>query len=48
MNNLQIHLQQQQFVHDFPEQMQIKSINTAIAILINAKTPNTNLKPSFP
>ena len=31
-----MHLQQQQFVHDFPEQIQIKSINTAIAILINA------------
>ena len=48
VRNLKIHLQQQQFVHIFPENKHIKRTKTARAIFINPKTPNINLNPSFP
>ena len=43
-----MHLQQQQFIHNFPEKKQSKNIKTAIAIFIKAKTPKIHLKPNFP
>ena len=48
VKSLQIHLQQQQLTHIFPEHRQIKNIKTASAILIIAKAPKANVTPSFP
>ena len=48
VQNLKRHLQQQQLVQDFPENIQIRSINAAKATFIAIRPPNIILTLIFP
>ena len=48
VNNFNIKILQEQFVHIFPDNKKTKRTTILRAIFINPKTPKNNLNPIFP